>query len=118
MPIVGGKRFPAVEGHTAQRTVATVAKGLVSLGFAEDLLDRFVEAVQLELVQNVGHHLGAEGLHLRRRLTAQELLKITFLQIPFQGIDARDAQHRGVKQAVDDVEGRNFRCSPGIDQAG
>src|SRR5216117_1650705 len=30
MPLVGGKRFPAVNGHAAQRSV-TVAKGLVSL---------------------------------------------------------------------------------------
>lgn len=72
-------------------------------------------AVQLEFVQNVGHHIGAEGLHLRCGLTANELLEVFLLQIPFHRIDARDAQHRGVKQAVDHVEGGNFRCSPRID---
>src|SRR5438874_11115654 len=40
MPLVGGKRFPAVNGYAAQRSV-TVAKGLVSLRFADDLLVRF-----------------------------------------------------------------------------
>ena len=100
-----------------QRTV-TVAKGFVSLRFADDLLVRFADASQFELVENVGHHVGAEGLHIGGGRTANELLKIAFLQIPFQCVDARDAQHRRVKQAVDHVEGRNFRCSPGIDEAG
>ena len=118
MPIVGGKRFPAVDGHTAQRTVRAVAKGLVTLGFANDFIVRFADAVQFEFVKNVGHHVGTEGLHIRSGLTANELLKIAFLQIPFQGVATRNAQHRCVKQAVDDVEGRNFRCSPGIGEAG
>lgn len=118
MPIIGGKRFPAVDGHTAQRTVRALAKGLVSLGFADDLIVRFADAVQFEFVENVGHHVGTEGLRLRSGLTANELLKIAFLEIPFQGVDARDTQHRRVKQAVGDVEGRNFRCSPSIDEAG
>src|SRR2546427_627273 len=84
MPIVGGKWFPAVDGHAAQRTV-TVAEGLVSLRFADDLLVRFADASQFEFVENVGHHVGAEGLHLRSGLAPNELLKIALLQIPFQG---------------------------------
>jgi len=48
-------------------------------------------------------------------MTANELLEVFLLQIPFQRIDAGDARHRGVKQAVDDIESRNFRSSPGID---
>ena len=118
MPIVGGERFPAVDGHTAQRTVRAVAKGLVSLGFADDLMVRFADAVQFEFVENVGHHVGTEGLHFRSGLTTNELLKMAIPQITFQGVATRDAQHRGVKQAVDDVEGWNFRGSPGIDEAG
>jgi len=39
---------PAVDGHAAQRTV-TVAKGFVSLRFADDLLVRFADASQFEL---------------------------------------------------------------------
>src|SRR2546429_6776254 len=42
MPLVGGKRFPAVNGHAAQRSV-TVAKGLVSLRFADHVFDRSEE---------------------------------------------------------------------------
>ena len=118
MSIVRGKRFPPVDGHTAQRTVRAVAKGLVSLGLADDFIVRFADVVQFEFVENVGHHVGTESLRLRSGLTANELLKIAFLQIAFQSVDARDAQHRGVKQAIDDVEGRNLRCSPRIDEAG
>ncbi len=114
MPIVGGKRFPSVNGHAAQGTVATIAKGLIPLSRVDHALHRFLDAVQLQLVQNTGDDIGAEGLHIRRGLTADELLKITFLQIPFQRIDARDAQHRGVKQAVDDIKSRDFWSSPGI----
>ena len=82
MPIVGGKRFPAIDGHAAQRAVTAVAKGLVSLGFVDDLMDRFADALQLEFVENVGYHVGAEGLHIRSGLTANELLKIAFAQVP------------------------------------
>src|SRR5438046_9761730 len=89
MPIVGGKWFPAVDGHAAQRTV-TVAKGFVSLRFADDLLVRFADASQFEFVENVGHHVGAEGLHIGGGRMANELLKLAFLQIPFQGVDARE----------------------------
>ena len=115
MPIIGGKRFPAVHGHAAQGAVATIAKGLVPLGLVDHVLHRFVEALQMQLVQNIGHHIGAEGLHVRCGMTANELLEVFLLQIPFQRIDAGDAQHRGVKQAVDNIESRNFRSSPGID---
>jgi hypothetical protein len=76
------------------------------------------EASQLEFVENVGHHVGTEGLRLWSGLTTNELLKIAFLQIPFQCVDTGNAQHRRVKQAVDHVEGRNCRCAPGIDEAG
>ena len=118
MPIVGGERFPAVDGHTAQCPVRAVAKGLVALGFADDFLVRFADALQFEFVENVGHHIGTESLHLRSGLATNELLEVALLEVPFQGVDARDTQHRRVKQAVDDVEGRNLRCSPGIDEAG
>jgi len=57
-------------------------------------------------------------LHFRSGLTTNELLKMAIPQITFQGVDTRDAQHGGVKQAVDDVEGRNFWYAPGIDEAG
>ena len=90
MPLVGGKRFPPVDGHTAQRSV-TVAKSFVALGFKEDVFDGVAKALQFEFVQNIGHHLGTEGLHLRRGLPANQLLEITPFQIAFQGVQAGDA---------------------------
>jgi hypothetical protein len=53
------------------------------------------------LSRNVGYDVGAERLHILRRVAANEQ---AFLEIPFQGVDAGDAQHRRVKQAVDYVE--------------
>jgi len=82
MPIIGAKRFPAVHGHAAQGTVATIAKGLVPLGLVDHVLHRSVEAIQMQLVQNIGHHIGAEGLHVRCGMTANELLEVFLLQIP------------------------------------
>src|SRR5258707_5589335 len=62
-------RSPAVHGHAAQGTVATIAKGLVPLGIVDYVLHRSVEALQMQLVQNIGHHIGAEGLHVDRKST-------------------------------------------------
>ena len=62
-----------------QRTVRALAKGFVSLGLADDLIHRVAHAVQLEFVQNIGHDIRAEGLHLRRGLTADELLEVALL---------------------------------------
>ncbi len=80
MSLVGGERFPAVNGHAAQRPVA-VAKGFIPLRFVDHLFDRVADAVQFEFVQNVGHHLGAEGLHLRHGLSANQHLEIVLFQI-------------------------------------
>src|SRR6266404_1244415 len=116
--IVGGERFPAVDGHAAQCAVATVAKGFVALGLADDLLQRCTDSVQMQFIQNVGYDVGAERLHILRGVAANQFLKVAFLKIPFERVDAGDAQHGGVKQAVDYVEGGNFGVSPLVGQVG
>ncbi len=66
----------------------------------------------MELIQNVGYHVGTERLQILRRVATNQLLKIAFLQISFQGVDAWDAQHCGVEKAVDHIEGGNLWGSP------
>src|SRR5207244_10374457 len=58
--------------------------------------------------------VSAEGLHVLRWVAANEFLKIAFLEIAFQRIDTRNAQHRRMKEAVDHVEGGNLRRSPAV----
>jgi len=93
MPIIGGKRFPAVHGHAAQGTVATIAKGLVPLGIVDYVLHRSVEALQMQLVQTLATTSALKAF-TSGWMTANELLEVFLLQIPFQRIDAGDAQHR------------------------
>ena len=116
MPIIGGEWFPAVDGHAAQSAVATVAKCFVPLGLVDDLLDRCTDSVQMQFIQNVGDDVGAERLHILHRVAANQLLEVAFFEIPFERVDAGDAQHRRVKQAVDYVEGGNFGVSPPVGQ--
>jgi hypothetical protein len=80
MSLVGRKRFPAVHRHAAQRPI-TIAKGFVPLRFVDHVVDRVADTVQFKLVQNVGHHLGAEGLLLWRRLPTKQHLEIGLFQV-------------------------------------
>jgi hypothetical protein len=79
MPIVGGKRFPAVDGHAAQGAVATVAKGFVPLGLPDHVFHRFTDFVQMQFIQNVGNDVGTESLYILLRLATDEHLKVAFL---------------------------------------
>ncbi len=72
----------------------------------------------MQFIQNVGDDVGAERLHILRRVAANQLLEVAFFEIPFERVDAGDAQHRRVKQAVDYVEGGNFGISPLVGQVG
>src|SRR5436305_2080877 len=74
MPIVGGKWFPAVDGHAAQRTV-TVAKGFVSLRFADDLLVRFADASQFAVSSlRVSPIVSLSGVHRGCWMVVRSLL--------------------------------------------
>ena len=74
MLLVRRDRFPAVDGHAAQRSVI-FTKGFVALRLVDHVFVRVAHTLQFQFVQNVRYHLGAEGL-LRRGLAADELLKI------------------------------------------
>ena len=72
----------------------------------------------MQFIQNVSYDIGAERLHILSRMAANQFLEVAFLEIPFERVDAGDAQHRGVKQAVDYVEGGNSWVSPLVSQVG
>jgi len=72
----------------------------------------------MHFIQNVGDYVGAEGLQILSRLAANQLLEVAFLEIPFERVDAGDAQHRRMKQAVDYVEGGDSGVSPLVGQVG
>src|SRR2546427_6138038 len=66
----------------------------------------------MQLVEHVGHDVGTERLDVLLGVAANELLKVALFEIAFQSVDARNAQHCGMKEAIDHVKGGDFRGSP------
>ncbi len=80
-------------------------KSLVAVGLICHRDDRFTDKREVLSVQNVGHHVGIKSLQILCRLEASETLEIAFFQLPFQGVDAGNAQYGspfGVLQCSDD----------------
>jgi hypothetical protein len=73
--------------------------------------------VKIQRIKHVCDDIGTERLDVLVRSSSDQLLKVSFFEVSLQRVDTGDAQHGCVKQAVDDVEGRNLRSSSSICEA-
>ncbi len=70
MPVIGGKRLPAIDGGATQGAVGTLAKYLIAFSPPENILNSPAHTAQMQFVQDVGYNVGAEGFHIRRGVAA------------------------------------------------